>query len=87
MVTMQHSRSEWESLCSERLRQAQEKYQAARLAAWQAVNDWKKGGVSEPNGSLAFGKALAAERLALRDYREALDAFHDLIIEGKLPLE
>jgi hypothetical protein len=78
------SRRELEDVWRERLSEALQRYQVAKLDTSTALF-LSRQDIPQPDGQFAFRKAQRAEAMALAEYKRVMKIFNDLVIDGKVP--
>jgi hypothetical protein len=66
-----------------RLADAREAHRKAVEAAESASQEFNDGSLPSPDGSLAFRNALVAERLALKEYMDAVIELNVVLLQRK----
>jgi hypothetical protein len=68
-----------------RFRAAEKAYEQAKRESAVLNRITEDLGMNHPDGAGAIQNASRGERVALKHYTEALTAFHDFILHGKIP--
>jgi len=82
---MENVRQTLDAYWRQRLEEARNRYQAARVAV--SIAGGIHSDAPSPDGSFAFGRALRVEREALTEYTHILRIFNAVVIRGKTPAE
>ena len=80
-------RLELEERWRARLKEAHEKYRAAKIANTQFQENWKPSKDADPDGCFERQRVMRAETAALREYARVLQIFTELTVSGKAPKE
>ena len=87
MTNAQPDRKALEELWRGRLNEARLRVELARNFMREIQQDFKNGTMPQPDGNVAFQRAVRAENSALAEYSRVLRVFHDLTVNGKIPDE